>query len=109
MFTKGKPEGKGGGGVSGGDTGHTEFRCALKCCGNKTADPSKVTFWSSFSSFVVGLCAAYTNILVVLCSLSRKSHADLVEPLVTAAVTLDPVHLKYRTFGFLDVLLCHSH
>lgn len=58
---------------------------------NKTADPSK---FSLFSSVVVWLCTAYANIVLLLCSLSRQADADLVKPLVTAAITLDPVHLK---------------
>lgn len=60
---------------------------------NKTADPSKI---SLFSSVVVRLCAAYANIVLLLCSLSRQSHADLVEPLVTAAITLDPIYLRNK-------------
>lgn len=50
-------------------------------------------FWSSFSSVVVWLCAAYADIVLFFCSLSRKSYTDLVEPLVTAAITLDPIYL----------------
>lgn len=61
---------------------------------NKNCRSFKVTFWSSFSSVVVWLCAAYANIVLQLCSLSRQSHTDLVEPLIAATVTLDPVYLK---------------
>lgn len=66
---------------------------------NKTADPSK---FSLFSSVIVGLCAAYANIVLLLCSLSRQSDTDLVEPLVTAAITLDPVHLRNKMERKLD-------
>lgn len=52
-------------------------------------------FWSSLSfPFVVRLCAAYADIVLLLSALRRESHTHLVEPLVTAAVTLDPVHLQ---------------
>lgn len=34
------------------------------------------------------------NVVLLLGHLGRNAHADLVEPLVTAAVTLDPVHLQ---------------
>ena len=93
MFTKGKPEGKGGEATG----AHRVQVCTLSAATrNKNCWSFKVTFWSSFSSVVVWLCAAYANIVLPLCSLSRQSHADLVEPLIAAAVTLDPVYLTSK-------------
>lgn len=98
MFTKDKLKvnGRSHGGRGGAQSSGVRRSAWLE---NKTADPSK---FSLFSSVVVWLCAAYANIVLLLCSLSRQSDADLVKPLVTAAITLDPVHLKRmeRTFEY---------
>lgn len=63
---------------------------------NRTAEPSTSLFGlhSLLAVVIVWLCAAYANIVLPLRSLSRQSHTDLVEPLVAAAVTLDPVYLS---------------
>lgn len=102
MFTTGKPEGKG---EKPQGTQSSGVHLSAAAC-NKTADPSKVTFWSSFSSVIVWLCAAYANIVLLLCPLSRQSYTDLVEPLIAAAVTLDPVYLKSSKMRKKIVFLC---
>lgn len=38
--------------------------------------------------------AAHANVVLFLRHLGRDADADLVEPLIAAAVTLDPVHLQ---------------
>lgn len=64
-------------------------------------------FWSSFSSIVVWLCAAYANIVLFLCSLSRQSYTDLVEPLIAAAITLDPVDLEINKIKRIRLVAQH--
>lgn len=46
-----------------------------------------------FSSFIVHRTLD-TNVVLLFCHLGRDTDTDLVEPLVTAAVTLDPIHLQ---------------
>lgn len=110
MFTKDKPEGKGEKpqGTQSSDVHLSAVAC--KKNNKKNCWSFKVMFWSSFSSVVVWLCAAYANIVLFLCSLSRQSYTDLVEPLITAAITLDPVYLKsnklQRKIVFLMFLRC---
>lgn len=92
-FIKGKPEGKGGEATG----AHRVQVCTLSATAcNKNCWSFKVTFWSSFPSVELWLCAAYANIVLFLCSISRNSNTNLVEPLIAVAVTLDPVHLKAK-------------
>ncbi len=51
-------------------------------------------FWSSFCQIVY--FAADADVVLILSLLSRHSHTNLVEPLVTAAIALDPVYLRGR-------------
>lgn len=69
MFTQGKPEGQKEWGAvrRGRATGHTEFRCAPKCCSNKTAHPSK----SLFLVFIL-FCS------LAVCSLCKCSPPSLL-------------------------------
>lgn len=52
-----------------------------------------ITF-SLFSHVSIIQSTPDTNVVLLLSHLRRDANADLVEPLVTAAVTLDPVHLR---------------
>lgn len=52
---------------------------------------------SSFYHVSIAQRTPDTNVVLLLSHLGGNAHADLVEPLVTAAVTLDPIHLPADT------------
>lgn len=79
----------------GGDRISDTSRLVAPTNGLATLQPffrEKKTSFSSFESIVQ--CTPDTNVVLLLRHLGRNADADLVEPLVTAAVTLDPIHLK---------------
>lgn len=63
-----------------------------ECWLRQTTEQS--TSSASLPPVSIAQCASDTNVVLLLGHLGRNAHADLVEPLVTAAVTLDPVHLQ---------------
>lgn len=67
----------------------------------------KTWFWSSFCQIVY--CAADADVVLILSLLSRHSHTNLVEPLVTAAITLDPVYLWGRPKKAFNIQTGKSH
>lgn len=66
-FHYGKPEGKRGRSHRSTQSSGVHLSAGVR---NKKRWSIKVAFWFSFSSVVVWLCAAYANIVVLLCSLS---------------------------------------
>lgn len=95
MLQKGRTDGTGGERGGTGSVTHpdwwlqqTDWRLFSHSSGKKK------TSFSSFSHVSIVQCTPDTNVVLLLRHLGRNADADLVEPLVTAAVTLDPIHLK---------------
>lgn len=81
----------------GGDRISDTSRLVAPTNGLATLQPffrEKKKSFSSFSHVSIVQCTPDTNVVLLLRHLGRNADADLVEPLVTAAVTLDPIHLK---------------
>lgn len=64
--------------------------------------PTEKSPLSSFSHMSIAQLTPDTNVVLLLRHLGRHADADLVEPLVTAAVTLDPIHLQAGKHKFFS-------